>query len=60
MVRVNDSLMFDFDNRDRFESHHYAFLVSDEEFDAILGRVQAEGLPYGSEPSPELWRSTWG
>src|SRR5262249_35174696 len=31
-------------------SHHYAFHVSEAEFDAIFGRVQAKGLPYGSEP----------
>ena len=50
-VRVNESLTFDFDNRDSFESHHYAFYISDEEFDAILGRVQAAGRSYGSGPS---------
>ena len=53
-VQVNESLTFDFDNRDSFESHHYAFYISDEEFDAILGRVRAAGRPYGSGPrSPE-------
>jgi catechol 2,3-dioxygenase-like lactoylglutathione lyase family enzyme len=31
-------------------SHHYAFHVSDAEFDAIFGRVKAKALPYGSEP----------
>ncbi len=49
-VRVNDSLTLDFDNSDEFESHHYAFHVSDEEFDSIFGRVQAYGIPYGSGP----------
>jgi catechol 2,3-dioxygenase-like lactoylglutathione lyase family enzyme len=49
-VRVNDTLTFDFDNRDGFESHHYAFQVSDAEFDAIFGRIQAEGIKYGSQP----------
>ena len=53
-VQVNESLTFDFDDRDAFESHHYAFHISDEEFDAILGRVQAAGRRYGSGPnSPE-------
>jgi catechol 2,3-dioxygenase-like lactoylglutathione lyase family enzyme len=32
------------------ESHHYAFHVSEAEFEAILSRVKARGLPYGSEP----------
>ncbi len=49
-VLVNDSLTLDFDNSDRFESHHYAFRVSDEEFDAIFQRVKAEGVAYGSGP----------
>jgi catechol 2,3-dioxygenase-like lactoylglutathione lyase family enzyme len=53
-VRVNESLTFDFDNREGFESHHYAFHISDEEFDAILRRVQAASRGYGSGPnSPE-------
>jgi catechol 2,3-dioxygenase-like lactoylglutathione lyase family enzyme len=29
---------------------HYAFLVSDAEFDAIFGRVQARGLDYWADP----------
>jgi catechol 2,3-dioxygenase-like lactoylglutathione lyase family enzyme len=49
-VRVNDTLTLDFDNWDNFEIHHYAFHVSDEDFDTIFGRVEAEGIPYGSGP----------
>ena len=49
-VQVNDTLTLDFDNRERFESHHYAFHVSDEEFDAIFGRIQAAAITYGSGP----------
>jgi catechol 2,3-dioxygenase-like lactoylglutathione lyase family enzyme len=50
-VQVNDNLTLDFDDRERFEPHHYAFRISDAEFDAIFARVQAEGIPYGSGPS---------
>src|SRR6476620_11858484 len=49
-VRVNDGLTFDFDTDTNFESHHYAFMVSDAEFDAIFGRIQGESLAYGSGP----------
>lgn len=49
-VRVNEDLTLDFDNTESFESHHYAFYVSDNDFDAILTRVQAAGIPYGSDP----------
>src|SRR5581483_6248005 len=49
-VRVNETLTFDFDDADSFEIHHYAFHVSDSEFDTILKRVQEAGLAYGSDP----------
>jgi|SRR5579863_10745469 len=53
-VQVNDDLTFDFDADEDFQSHHYAFKVSEAEFDAIFGRIKAEGLRYGSGPfSPE-------
>jgi Glyoxalase/Bleomycin resistance protein/Dioxygenase superfamily len=49
-LRVNDTLTLLFDNDDSFESHHYAFHVSDSEFDAIFGRIKQAGLSYGSAP----------
>ena len=49
-VRVNDTFTMDFDDGESFDSHHYAFHVSDEEFDAIFDRIKAEGLAYGSGP----------
>jgi len=49
-VEVNGSLTFDFDNSDQIASHHYAFHVSDEEFDGIFDRIKAEEIPYGSGP----------
>ena len=49
-VRVNETLSMDFDNRDVVERHHYAFIVSDDEFDTIFDRVKGDGLAYGSGP----------
>jgi catechol 2,3-dioxygenase-like lactoylglutathione lyase family enzyme len=49
-VRVNETLTLDFDNATEFDIHHYAFHVSDAEFDQILKRVQESGIPYGSHP----------
>jgi catechol 2,3-dioxygenase-like lactoylglutathione lyase family enzyme len=49
-VRINDTLTFDFDNAEDFEGHHYAFHVSDADFDAIFGRIKAEGVVFGSGP----------
>ena len=60
-VQINESLTFDFadepeprdwpgSNPRTGQRHHYAFHISDSEFDAIFGRVKAKGLPYGSGP----------
>ena len=60
---TNDSLVMDFAEIDdvslwtneagHFARQHYAFKVDETEFDAIFGRVQAEGLKYGSGPGPD-------
>lgn len=50
-LKVNETLTLDFDTSANPSSHHYAFLASDEEFDAIRGRVEAEGIVFGSGPS---------
>jgi catechol 2,3-dioxygenase-like lactoylglutathione lyase family enzyme len=49
-VRINETLTLLFDDEDTFESHHYAFHVSDAEFDAIFGRIKKAGMTYGSAP----------
>ena len=59
-VRVNDHLTLAFadqpevwggqDFDPRIGHHHYAFHVSDAEFEAIFNRVKSKGLPYGSGP----------
>ncbi len=51
VVRVNETLCLDFDNRETFHSLHYAFKVSESEFDDIFSRLQAEKITYGSGPS---------
>jgi catechol 2,3-dioxygenase-like lactoylglutathione lyase family enzyme len=33
------------------EPQHYAFLVSDEEFDAIFGRIRGLGIDYWADPA---------
>ena len=50
-VRVNDTLTLDFAGATGpVASQHYAFHVSDAEFDAILQRVKDAGLAFGSGP----------
>jgi catechol 2,3-dioxygenase-like lactoylglutathione lyase family enzyme len=52
-VYLNDSVTLDFADREQFERHHYAFRVSEEAFDAILGRIEARGIPYRDHPRGE-------
>src|SRR5262245_18214049 len=50
-VRVNESLTLLFsDSAETFDSHHYAFHVSDADFGAILQVAKAAGLVCGSAP----------
>ena len=49
-VQVNDSLTFDFADEPDPKSHHYAFHISEAEFEEIYERVKSKGLPYGSGP----------
>ena len=48
-VYVNDTLTLDFIQTDEeFPIYHFAFHVTDGEFAAILGRIEAAGIPYRS------------
>ncbi len=48
-VYVSDGLTLDFVQTDEaFPIYHFCFRVSEEDFDAILGRLQAAGIAYRS------------
>ncbi|HXC52560.1 MAG TPA: VOC family protein [Candidatus Limnocylindrales bacterium] len=48
-VYVNDGLTLDFIETDEpFPIEHFCFRVSEAEFDAILGRIEAAGIDYRS------------
>jgi catechol 2,3-dioxygenase-like lactoylglutathione lyase family enzyme len=47
-VHVGETIL-DFSTRDPYPRLHYAFKVSEQEFDEVLARLQADGVPYGSE-----------
>ncbi len=49
-VAINDTLTLDFSDSPQPHSNHYAFLASDEEFDAVLQRIREEGIAFGSGP----------
>jgi catechol 2,3-dioxygenase-like lactoylglutathione lyase family enzyme len=51
-VRLDDELNIDFadaDN-DNFERRSFTLLVTDDELDGVMQRLDSERVPYGSEP----------
>jgi catechol 2,3-dioxygenase-like lactoylglutathione lyase family enzyme len=59
-VKITDGLVLDFAEIDdvdlwskedgHFARQHYAFKVSEAEFDEIFGRIRERGLPYWADP----------
>jgi catechol 2,3-dioxygenase-like lactoylglutathione lyase family enzyme len=45
-VRTQNGVTLDFRDRDDFRPQHYAFLVSDAEFDAALARIRSGGVKH--------------
>jgi catechol 2,3-dioxygenase-like lactoylglutathione lyase family enzyme len=49
-LETANGVSLDYDDRPELEHHHYAFLVTEEEFDAIFLRVTQRGLRYWADP----------
>ncbi|KYF96837.1 bleomycin resistance protein [Sorangium cellulosum] len=50
-VRLDNDVTLDFiDTPDEVHPQHYAFLVSEAEFDEIFGRIRDRKLPYWADP----------
>ena len=51
-VETSNGVTLDFvdSNADPITSQHYAFLVSEQEFDEIFGRIQQAGITYYADP----------
>jgi catechol 2,3-dioxygenase-like lactoylglutathione lyase family enzyme len=45
-VRTSNGVTLDFADATNFRRQHYAFLVSENEFDAALSRIKARGVTY--------------
>ncbi|MDB5453489.1 MAG: hypothetical protein JWO33_2067 [Caulobacteraceae bacterium] len=51
VVELDNGVSLDFsEDGDAVVTQHYAFLVGEAEFDAIFGRIQAQGLDYWADP----------
>ena len=50
-VRLDNDVTLDFaDSPDEVRPQHYAFLISEDEFDAIHGRIAGRGLEHWADP----------
>ena len=47
-IKVNEGLTLNFEEGPVLEKHHYAFRMAAEEFDAIQGRLKADGVEFGT------------
>lgn len=51
-VDMDNGVTLDFMSTDgEIRSQHYAFLVSEEEFDTIFGRIRERGAQYWADPA---------
>ena len=51
MVELDNDVSLDFDETDgAIASQHYAFLVTEAEFEASFARLRARGLDYWADP----------
>jgi catechol 2,3-dioxygenase-like lactoylglutathione lyase family enzyme len=49
-VELDNGVTLDYMQSDNVRWQHYAFLVSEEEFDRIFGRIRERGLQYWADP----------
>jgi hypothetical protein len=63
VVTLANGASLDFHQADEVQQQHYAFLVSEAEFDEILGRIEARGYTYWADPfrhQPGKWNTDDG
>jgi catechol 2,3-dioxygenase-like lactoylglutathione lyase family enzyme len=50
-VQVDNEVTLDIlETDEEIQTQHYAFLISEAEFDVIFGRIEARGLSYWADP----------
>jgi len=50
-ITLANKVTLDYDHHDHVDTHHYAFQVSDEEFEAAFGRIKDAGITYYADPA---------
>ena len=48
---ANNVILAYHETEDDIASQHYAFLIDEEEFDQVFGRINARGLDYWADPA---------
>lgn len=55
VVQTSNGVSLDFHETDEdVQSQHYAFLIGEDEFDAIFGRIKERGVPHWADPAKSL------
>jgi len=49
-VTLANGVSLDFDHYDHVDEHHYAFQLSEEEFEAAFGRIKDRHITYYADP----------
>jgi hypothetical protein len=63
VVTLANGASLDFHQADEVQQQHYAFLVSEDDFDGILGRIKERGYTYWADPfrnHPGTWNTDDG
>jgi len=50
VVQVDNDVSLDFIDVEELHPQHYAFLVGEDDFDAILARIRQRGLTFWADP----------
>jgi len=51
VVELDNGVSLDFaDHKGQIQQQHYAFLISEDEFDGVLGRIRKQGVKYWADP----------
>ena len=55
VLRTSNGVSLDFiDSDEKIDPQHYAFLVSESEFEEIFGRIVKKGMSYWADPARKL------
>jgi catechol 2,3-dioxygenase-like lactoylglutathione lyase family enzyme len=49
-VTLDNGVTLDYDHSDEVSRHHYAFQLSEAEFEAAFGRIRDRGITYYADP----------